>query len=212
MVASPATAPVTMPTMLGLPNLTPLDDEPDERRGGRRDMRHGHRHAGVAAGLQGAAGVEAEPADPQHAGALPWSSTAHAAASRRWESRRAGRCTMASTSAETPAVMCTTMPPAKSSTPRCGKPAAAPNPMRHRHIDEEQPQHREQQHRAEPHALGKGADDQRRRDDGEGHLEHEEHGLGDLGVRDRPHRAPRRAARPCRDCRARRPSPLKVRL
>ena len=63
------------------------------------------------------------------------------------------------------------------------EPAAAPNPMGDRHIDKDQQQRREQEHRGEPHALGEGADDQRRRDDGEGRLEHEEYGLGDLGIR-----------------------------
>src|SRR5262245_24231476 len=38
------------------------------------------------------------------------------------------------------------------------EPAAAPNPMSNRHIDEEQPKHREQQHCAEPHAFGERPD------------------------------------------------------
>ena len=59
-----------------------------------------------------------------------------------------------------------------------GEPAAAPHPMSDRRIDDEEPKAAEQQHRAEVHALGKGADDQRRGDDREGHLEHEKDGLG----------------------------------
>ena len=43
-----------------------------------------------------------------------------------------------------------------------GKPAAAPDPMGHRDIDEEEPEQAEQQHGAEAHALDEGADDERR--------------------------------------------------
>jgi hypothetical protein len=60
-----------------------------------------------------------------------------------------------------------------------GKPAAAPNPMRHRHIDEQEPERRENEQRPEAQAFDEGANHQRRRDDGERHLEHEEHGLRD---------------------------------
>jgi hypothetical protein len=63
------------------------------------------------------------------------------------------------------------------------QPTSAPDPMRHGHVDDHKPERGEQQHGAEAHALGKGADDQRGRDDGEGHLKHEEDGLGDGGVR-----------------------------
>ena len=57
--------------------------------------------------------------------------------------------------------------------------ARSPDPMAHRRIDEQHPRRREQQHETEPCALRIGADDQRWRDDREGHLEHEEYGLGD---------------------------------
>ena len=69
------------------------------------------------------------------------------------------------------------------------KPAAAPHPMRHRHIDDQQPQARDQQHRAEFDALDIGADDQRRRDDGERHFEHHIDAFGNGGAR--MHGAPR---------------------
>ena len=61
-----------------------------------------------------------------------------------------------------------------------GEEAAAPDPVRHRHVDQQQPERREEEHGTEAHALDEGADDQRRRDDGESHLEHEEDGLGDV--------------------------------
>jgi hypothetical protein len=58
-----------------------------------------------------------------------------------------------------------------------GEPAAAPHPMCHGQIDDHEPQRAEQQHRAESDALRECADDQCRRDDREGELEHHEHGL-----------------------------------
>jgi hypothetical protein len=62
--------------------------------------------------------------------------------------------------------------------------AAAPYPVSHRHIDEEQPQAHEPHHRRELHAFGEGAGDDRRRDDGEGRLIHQEdvlrHRLGEI--------------------------------
>jgi hypothetical protein len=54
--------------------------------------------------------------------------------------------------------------------------------MGDRDIDEEKPEQAEQEHGAKADALDNGADNERRRDDGERHLEHEEHGLGNGGV------------------------------
>jgi hypothetical protein len=54
--------------------------------------------------------------------------------------------------------------------------------MGDRDIDEQQPKHGEQQHGGEPHPLHKCAHDQRWRDNGECHLEHEKDSLGILGV------------------------------
>ncbi len=45
------------------------------------------------------------------------------------------------------------------------------------HVDDDEPEDREQQHRGETRALGETADDQGRRDDRERQLEHREHGL-----------------------------------
>jgi hypothetical protein len=62
--------------------------------------------------------------------------------------------------------------------------AAAPYPVRHRHVDEQEPQRHEPHHGRELHALGEGAGDDGRRDDGEGRLVHQEdvlrHRLGEL--------------------------------
>ncbi|MEY3939851.1 MAG: PilL protein, partial [Pseudomonadota bacterium] len=50
----------------------------------------------------------------------------------------------------------------------------------HRQVRERKPDQHEQQHRRELDALGEGADDQRRRDGGEGELEDEVHVLRDV--------------------------------
>ena len=74
-----------------------------------------------------------------------------------------------------PALMCTTVPPAKSSTPSPNrKPIGRPDPMGDRRVDQDRPQHHEDQHRRELHPVDEGAHDQRRGDRGEGHLEHHE--------------------------------------
>jgi hypothetical protein len=54
--------------------------------------------------------------------------------------------------------------------------------VRDREIDDRQPQHHEQHQRPELHAFGKGTDDQRRRDAGEGHLEDHEDEFGQIDV------------------------------
>ena len=79
-----------------------------------------------------------------------------------------------------PALMCTTVPPAKSSAPLSEHEAvrAVPDHVRDRQVGEGEPQRAEHQHRAEAHALGEGTDDQRAGDAGEGRLEHHEHVFG----------------------------------
>ena len=101
-----------------------------------------------------------------------------------------------------PALMCTTVPPAKSSAPICqSQPAlrvhrvddvgsgvrvrARPEPdhVRDRQVGEREPQHHEQQHRRELHALGERAEDQAAGDGGERRLERD---VDELGDRRRP--------------------------
>ena len=69
MATRPATAPEQMPMHGRLAAHHPFDQHPGEagRRGG--DVRDRHGHAGLHAGGDGGAGVEAEPADPQQRGA-----------------------------------------------------------------------------------------------------------------------------------------------
>ena len=60
-----------------------------------------------------------------------------------------------------------------------------PPPQTQWHIGayhQHQPQGGKPQHRGKFHALGEAAYDQRGRDDGEGHLEHEKHGLRDISA------------------------------
>ena len=116
MVASPATAPVTMPTTLGLPNFTL--------------SMVSHTSAAVAAEI--CVTVIAMPASPPAFKALPAlkpnhptqsmqapAMVIHGACGGRTSLGKPvrGPIRMARTSAETPAVRCTTSPPAKSSTP-----------------------------------------------------------------------------------------------
>ena len=82
---------------------------------------------------------------------------------------------MAVTSAETPEVTWTTVPPAKSSDGNVAavcvqQSANSPHHVRHRAVDNQRPEREKHGHRAELHALGKGAGDQSRCDDGEHEL------------------------------------------
>ena len=53
---------------------------------------------------------------------------------------------------------------------RVQQPADAPDHVRHRAVDDQRPEREKDGHGAELHALGKGAGDQRRGDDGEHQL------------------------------------------
>ena len=154
----------------------PTRRHPGQRRGRGGDcVTDGH--AGVAVGRQRPAGVEAEPAHPQQAGADQVStrlcgcigSCVALALAEHEGSDQAG----------TPALMCTTVPPAKSSTPSltpASRPAARPSgpPA----VDDERPQRMNTSIAENLHALGEGAGDQRGRDDGEHQLKHHVHRLG----------------------------------
>ena len=69
MATRPATAPEMMPSTDGLPRVDPLREHPGQRRRRGGELGDGHRHAGIAAGADCRAGIEAEPADPQQRGA-----------------------------------------------------------------------------------------------------------------------------------------------
>jgi hypothetical protein len=74
-----------------------------------------------------------------------------------------GPMSHAATRADTPAVVWTTMPLAKSIVP-------IPYPMGNRHIHQHRPNRREQNDETESGALGNGADNQRRSDNRKCHL------------------------------------------
>ena len=152
--------------------------------------------AGAGIRFEVRAGVEAEPADPKDRGAdhgerhRVRSHVVLAVAGARTDDQRAhkGRDTgvevddgssgeIQRTEAEQQAVR-------------------IPHHVGNREIDEGHPERHEQDHRRELHTLGEGADDQRRRDAGEGHLEgdvdifRQDHALregGDRGVLMDPH-------------------------
>ena len=135
-------------------------------------------HAGAAVGRQLAAAVEAEPADPEQARAhrrhartvrgmhLVGEATPGTEHGGNNQRRHAGAQMHHQAAREIHHA-------------EVGKPAAAPYPVAHRRIDEEQPGPADHQHRRELDALHIGAHDQRRGDDREGHLEHGENDLGD---------------------------------
>ena len=96
----------------------------------------------------------------------------------------------------TPALMCTTVPPAKSSAPHCQirpavgiggvhdigrgvgiRPRPEPHHVRDRAVAEREPQHQEQQHRREFRALDDRAQNQTAGDRRESRLEGDEHQL-----------------------------------
>jgi hypothetical protein len=71
----------------------------------------------------------------------------------------------APTEPATPALMCTTVPPAKSSAPSLKRETVAcPHHVRERQVGEGEPDRGEQQHRGELRALGDRTDDQRAAD------------------------------------------------
>ena len=65
MATSPATAPAAAPTTLGLPRDPPAHADPGERGGGGGGVRDDEGVDGLRRGAARAAGVEAEPAEPE---------------------------------------------------------------------------------------------------------------------------------------------------
>ncbi len=144
-------------------------------------MRDGDCHGGAAIGGQLRAAVEAKPADPEH----PCPDHHHAGVVRRGVAVAAGaeehgedqggkargfmdddasREIANAGLAEDAAI---------------GQHPAAPDPVGHGRVDEEHPEGREEKDKAKADPLDIGADDQRRRDDREGHLEGEEEDFGE---------------------------------
>ncbi len=192
MATRPATAPEIAPSTLGFPFATHSASIQARRRAGGGDLRNGHRHAGTAVGGDRGAGVEAEPADPQQGGAdhgvaevvrrhvvvpvadpLAEHERAHQPGDAGVDVNDGAAREVRGTQGAHPA-------------------SRAPHPVCDRAVDQQRPQHHEHAHGGKLHAVGEGAGDQRRGDDGEGHLEHHVDRLGDglrLGVVASPGRA-----------------------
>ena len=148
-------------------------------------MRRDDRHRGARAGTERRAAVEAEPADPQQAGAdhghrqIVRRKIFRAVAAplaehqRRDEPRHAGIDVDHRAASEIEHAHGLQKSP-------------APDPMRERHIDDEQPQDREQHECRKTHAIRDCARDECDRDDREGHLVDHEQALGD-GFGERAH-------------------------
>src|SRR6185369_12476525 len=182
MDARPATAPVTAPTMLGLPNFSPSMTIQTT--------------AAVAAEIW--VTVMAMPASPPALSALPALKPNHPTHSMQAPAMVIHGACGGFTSSGKPHAL-----PEQHGEDKCRnsgsqvhhkaagkienaplrKPAPASHPMGDRHVDEKKPKEGEQKHSAKAHALHKSADDERGRDNGEGHLEHEEHGPGEARVR-----------------------------
>ena len=69
MATRPATTPEAAPSEVGWPSRNALGEQPAQGRGGGRDQGVHPDDGGGVAGGDGGAGVEAEPAEPQQAGA-----------------------------------------------------------------------------------------------------------------------------------------------
>ena len=180
-VPSPATMPVTMPSTLGLPNLT-----------------HSRLIQAVApAAAPMCVTSMAMPAAPFAASALPalkpnqpTQSNAGAGHRHREVVRRHLRARKAVALADhqrrherrDACVHVHDGAAGEVAEAHRGEPAAAPHPVRDRQIHDDQPQDREQQHASETRAFREPADDQSRRDDRERQLEHREHRLGDRAI------------------------------
>ena len=178
---SPATRPEAKPRAVGLPRCSPFDaassSVPPRRPRHSAGRQGGSRHA--VADAQSAAAVEAEPAEPEQP--RPEKRQHHAigvhgmlgiadavSAAPGW---RPGPTD--------PAAMWTTVPPAKSSAPILPSQPAGfavvihrPDPVSQRVIDQSAQRKMNRQYGPKRIALGHGAADQGRRDDGEHPLVH----------------------------------------
>ena len=143
----------------------------------------GHRGSGIGdhegAGRQTpgghrAAGIEAEPAEPEQRGAehhVGGVVRLHLLLPRPMR----GPSIFAATRAETPELMWTTLPPAKSRAPRSrSQPSQPPDPVGQRVVDEGRPEQAEDHVGLEALPLGEGPGDQGGRDHREHHLEDHE--------------------------------------
>ena len=171
-----------------------MDSTADQDRiaaaGADEGVDHGKRRAGR--GFEVGAGVEAEPADPQHRGADH---------GQRHGMRRHVVLAVADALADQDAADQAGDAGIDVDDRAAGEvdraevedvASAVPDHVGDREVDEGDPEDGEQDHGRELDAFGEGADDQRRRDGGEGHLEDDEQvfrnddAVGEGGRRGRP--------------------------
>ena len=147
-------------------------------------MRGGEGRSRETAGTQRAARVEAEPAEPEQSraedrerqvvGRRGFGVTLALAKDERGSERRGTRVDVHhGTAGEVESAQF----------PQHA--ADSPYPVRHGVVDDRGPQKREDEERAELHALGERADDEGGCDDGEHHLEEHEQHVGDRALRSR---------------------------
>ena len=172
----------------GLLVVYPVDGHPRQGGDARGQVGHQEGVGGDAVGLQAAAGVEAEPAQPQE-------SRAHE--DERDVVRQQGMTRLIVVSApheqghhqgRDARVDVYHRAAGKVDGPHLLQEAAAPHPVGHGDVGQEAPQHREHQEARELHALGERAQYQGRGDDGEHALEEHEHQFGDVARRQRVRR------------------------
>ena len=156
----------------GLAEPDPFHRHPAQGPGRRTHVSNQQGHCCGAIGGQSTASVEAEPSHPEHAGAghrqrqtvrrhgllrKPGTGPQHQRRYQRGHARgqmdhgAAGEVQKA----------------------QVRQPAAAPDPMTHRGVDDQRPEHREQEHGREPHAFGETTHNQGAGDDGESQLKGE---------------------------------------
>ena len=161
--------------------VQPADGDPGD--GGHRGRGVGgdERGRGQAVGADGAAGIEAEPAEPEEAGAEDRHRHVMRLGGRLDQAGAAtdvqGRDQCGDAAREVDDRAAGEVEHAEAEEPAVGR----PDPVGDRRVDEGRPGDGEQDERLEALALGEGAGDEGRGDDGEHHLEGHEGQVGDGG-------------------------------
>ncbi|KWV88471.1 hypothetical protein PFLmoz3_01366 [Pseudomonas fluorescens] len=156
----------------------PLGKHPAQGRSCGSDLSYQHRHARGAVGRRSGTGVEAKPADPQHG-------RAHQGIAQVMRGHRGGGEAFALAEHDARHQASHTRVDVHNGAAGEVQHApvphqaaiAAPDHVRNRRIDQGEPDSHEDQHRGELHTLSESTDDQRRSNDGKGHLEGDEHGF-----------------------------------
>jgi hypothetical protein len=164
----------------GLAAMDPLHDHPAHGRGRGGHVGGGEGAGGQAVGGQGGTGVEAEPAEPQDGraehgqGQVVRDEGLLAVAGALAQVDGAGQGRGGRTHVHHRAA-------GEVQGAQAGQPAAAPDPVAHGAVDEDEPQDGEQQETGELDAFGEGPGDKRRGDDREHALKDHEGQMRDVG-------------------------------